>query len=711
MGLGKTETVTRYYGREIDHAGALILTPRLLDVGKIAEKINERRGPHAPQVHVHEARNDKNCQQIKEVSELAKVKRSPMAWLCETCPLGKAALGEERCGYMRKLEVSLSADVVVATHEAAAEKSTLYSVRLVNREGDTYTARRAMIVDEKIERVRRLDISKADLDHALMMIEPSLEAVAKRIEYFTAIAAAAAEDGNAEDEKAARANLKRAAAALEWIAAIKPELEKLARHLASIPAEQMRVKKPLSKTDWPELAELLGNIPSGAKIHDGTELENVNTARAARLDLPRTWLKSLGEAMTEDTAFIRGGKIIGGHASTLWREALAANAIMLDATPETRAVEEVKAAGGSVQMIDVVTPNLRVRQVGPKLYGRSYLTEAEIKRRVDEIIREILAGQVGEIAVITHKPVADQVRKALTVEYQKYIGHWGKDEKAHNEWRGCRKLLIHGLPAANGDEAEINYAIDRAALLKAGREDFAEWHGSVERDLWVPIPLAGDPAQITELKSRLPLADVPAARAWQLDQMAALVAQAIGRLRAVQRPDEALEVVIYGCVPLTGHGIQIDELALDETSAEAKSMTAVSRVAEAVKVLEADGGRATRQAISDKVHELTGIRPSNATIAETVAAMREAALAAGVSLEAMAEGVTAYVAEQYRRSSGPLGGWAALAGDFAVLERVSIGPAAAAWRARRLLAAVVIEARRAADAAHKMTAEPAAAAA
>lgn len=155
------------------------------------------------------------------------------------------------------------------------------------------------------------------------------------------------------------------------------------------------------------------NVPSEALRFDGTALEDVSVARNAGLGIPISWMLPLGKALKAGSVWVRGGKIVGGHTSALWERALKQGAILLDATPEIRAVADVMAAGGKVLGVIAETTNLKITQVGPTLYGRK-LSQAEIDRRVPIAVGHLEAAPLGQVAILAHQKVAESDHQNTT---------------------------------------------------------------------------------------------------------------------------------------------------------------------------------------------------------------------------------------------------------------------------------------------------------
>jgi hypothetical protein len=525
----------------------------------------------------------------------------------------------------------LAKQIVVTSHEAIAEASTLYN-SVTNYGEKAVPKARAFIIDEAIEPTKKLVVKTENIFGAREMVEPAKEHLAREIEDAKAWLAKVEQDEDKDGIAAAKAHAKQLDQAQAWVEAVAPELDRVQKAIAAISRDKMGTRIPFGRDNWPVLTELLSDMPQQAVWNDGTRLESISTARAIGkkgADLPTSWLMSLGRAMVEGTAWIYKGKIVGGHTSSLWTTALDHGALLLDATPKYRHVSDVQAAGGQVFDIIAATPNLKISQIGPNLLGRK-LSKREIERRVKIATDALDSAPIGEVCVMAHKKVALKIREARPNHVDQDGGFfsdwWGQGEKAHNRWRACKKLIIIGPPTKNAEEMAIDYAIDQVALAAHGAET---WDGSIERRPWIEV--AGG----HEIRSALPLPTSESARAWLLDDMAASFGQANGRLRAVQRPNEQLEVVIYGAVPIVGHGVKIDDFLIGAGRAS-NNADMIEAISDAVITSIDAGNNPTRRAIAAAVFEATGRRPSNATIDKVIRSIRRAALMTCSSFEAMA---------------------------------------------------------------------------
>lgn len=570
MGLGKTRALAH------EAAGSrqplLILTRTLGDARDLTKQI--------PLAIFQKGRDADNCYKFPEVDALQTRRRTPYAHLCQTCEHGRAD-ADRVCEYMTRLRESVYHQVVIAVHGAGAEDSLLYRYAAAP-EHPNQTVERKLVVDECPATNTTTVVELADIAQWRAAAASAADAVA----------------GGADDRAHQRARA--------WVSDITIQLDALAAALAAAPAVGMH---PLN---LPEFTALAGRIPPAALSVDGTLFERVRRD-AGRFVIPLKAITTLGQAMAAGTCWTEGGGIMAITPGALWTRLARHGGVLLDATPPLRVQEEVSAAHGTTTTLRAAQPNLQSHQFGPQLHGRGGLMSKDKinkeVRRVRDFLRE--PGTV----VITHKPIADAISDPR-------VGYWGRDERAHNRWREATRLVLYGLPLLSPRDQIMHYAADRAALAEVGVH-WEAWDGSTSRGQTVAI-------DGWRLRVEAPLPTVPDARAWLLDRLAADVAQAIGRLRAVRR-DEQVTVEIYGMLPLVGHGISIDEFRHEREGRAADNLKTRATVAAGVLYM---GEHLTRRALSDFVLRHGGRRTSNTTLDCMLEELRAAALARGITLAA-----------------------------------------------------------------------------
>jgi hypothetical protein len=641
-GVGKTAQTVEAVITSNSCGPLLIATPRLTDVAAIAKTFDEASIPF----HVHERRNKETCNKIDDVAKVAEAKRSPFAWECQLCPDGTMEKINDgtACKYMQNLQTAKRTKILLTTHAAIEDDSSLLSYTTGEPGNSENQVKRAIIIDEEINRVAPLEVFSANFTQvelltapALMILDNKINAVkaelgdVKEMQNLTRNQRKMVALMNKNPDTKAREDklklLKEYEDARTWLREVTPALKDLQIALSTADATKW-VKIDGEKFD--KLKKLLGKtksrsrIPTQAISNDGTILEDVAVARMQRLDIPASWLKALGQALSEGNAWFFGGKITGGYTSKLWERFLKEGGINLDATPSLRAIKEIEAAGGRIVNIKVAAPMLSVVQWGPTLCGRRF-DKSNMDKAMSRLL-PILEGQSGDVCVITHKPIAEELI-AKRPDLIDFIGYWGNDEKAHNRWEKCKKMVIYGLPLTSPNEAVRAYAIDCNAMAAKGIE-WKAWSGEVIKHAWIEI--AGG----KEVQSAAPLPDVADARAWLLDKMAAQTAQAVGRLRGVRRTEQ-VTVDIFGAIPLKGHGIEIAEAHLAPGRMSDRATRTTQVAAAIVHLIDERAEMPTRRDVADYLTRESNCTPSSNTIDKIMAALRRAALSNRVTIAKM----------------------------------------------------------------------------
>jgi hypothetical protein len=410
---------------------------------------------------------------------------------------------------------------------------------------------------------------------------------------------------------------------LAWLEALDMLLQSLREELAASKIDGFQ------SYENPALLKLLQKIPEAAKEADGTVAESVSIARKRQLKYPRADLLNLKMALKEKTVWLIAGEIHYSGQSQLYKKILKGNSVVLDATPSLRTKAEFEAKQNHIERISIAQSNVRVIQKGPKLYSKSYCTDSKnIEANIEEIMQYMTAVPLGEVAVLTHKSLAREIIDRFD-KLKPYVGWWGRDDRAHNRWRNCKQIVIWGFQILAPDVARRLYAIDRAAMLRVGVA-WSEWDGSVEEN--VEVEIAGGHI----VRSTLNLPTCEDARKWLLDRLAIEVSQTIGRLRAVQRSNEALQVVIHGAVPILGHDVIVNELQIGSGRARNQALRDAGVMAEIVQMKKTSVNK-LRQAIKAK----TGVTLSDSTTLKILQHVRRHAKERQISEQEAASGLLA----------------------------------------------------------------------
>ena len=574
----------------------LILCPTLDDARAVAAQI--------PGARLHVGRNEKNCKKFVTVAALTERRRAPHAHACLTCEHGPDD-SNDPCEYMPALRASVYSRVVVAAHGAGAEDSLLYSY-CPDPAGDAnaLTDRRiacdespAVNIETKIEAAHI-----AEWRAGIARAEALLNAEEARVKGEIVLA-----ERFDQDQQNAKGRLAGIEKARTWVRAIAPELDGLALALAAAPAD--RGLHPMTGRE--AFSALATKVPRAARHIDATLIESVDLRHAQAPVIPLKAIEALGAALAKGDAYFEEGTIVCMTTGALWKQIIKRGGLLLDATPGARQAAEVEAVGGTVVTVRAEQP-LHIIQRGPQLHGRGGLKGSVLVRAVAAVVQLEAEGAV----VITHKPTSVEADSPSRIRY------WGR-HKAHNDWEKEDRLALYGLPLLSPRDQLLQYRADRAALAAVGVE-WAEWDGAatqgqtVETDGW-------------RLRIGAHLPAVPQARVWLLDRLAADVAQAIGRLRAVRRARPGA-VEVYGLLPLVGHGIHVDEMRLESHGRLHNKTRARAVIAQGV----ADLGEArTRAKLMEyfKRHTDTGVGISKDQCDALVTDIKVQALESGVTLD------------------------------------------------------------------------------
>ncbi len=643
MGTGKTNSIAEALAQMLDKKSpALMSFKTTRERDEFAAKLQLYQLKHGKQVgvHIHEARSTKNCNKWDEIKKLHEAERAPYSNVCLTCPHGERAdNGVAKCGYIQSLREAQRQQIVLACHGAVEHDSSLSTYTKPRDDRPFWeqqedvapaskTQQRAYIKDERSATDKRGCITQDTITLMLRGCEEVEEEEATKAEVI--------QDHEQVDEEEIKSKSKKGLTKLEWIAELKEALRFLNRTLCDAPA------KGFQKFESSTLSALLVKIPERAVEHDGTIAESVRLAVKKSYRIPRSVLVDLGTALKNETVWIKNQTLIFSVPSQLHARLINEDGILLDATPSLRVRTEYEEAGGQIVKLSVEQPSLKITQFGPQLFGRGYcMTEESQKRYFEILLYELAKDHAKKVAVITHKPLAEAFLKEHP-EHAGYVGWWGADDRAHNRWEKCNRLVIFGFQIFPPDEMRIQYEIDRAALEKRGVY-WETWDGSVEENAWVEI--AGG----REIQSALPLPTCRDARNWLLDIISSDTAQAIGRLRAARRADEKLEVSIYGAVPLIGHDVIVHDFKLAPGRAETKAISEASVFA-AVAEFPHDRN-VTNRAISDEVYAQSGIRLSMTTLAPLIRLVKQIAASVGRAPQEVA----VELMNQYRDRIEPMG--------------------------------------------------------
>ena len=301
--------------------------------------------------------------------------------------------------------------------------------------------------------------------------------------------------------------------------------------------------------DWQDFAAFINDgKEEGEKALDGLSPERVTVVGGRRM-VPLRALLDLARAINSGTVFTEGGLLHGTFDSLsvqLLREK-GRDVVILDATPTPEKIEAVRGAKGEIHELFIPQTRLRTTQWIGRLHGRSSLSciwsEIRHARRIVEDAKR-RGYSPSEIAFLTHLPLAEKLRQDRAF-YGVEVGHFGRHQRSHNEWKKKRLLISFGIP--------LNPDLRTIFQHTTGQD----WTG--DRDFMsaqIPHRIGDQVAQLSGCK--LPVEEE--IREWERTMATAEIVQAVGRLRAVHAESdvEAWVVTSYPLAPV--FGFQIDEI-------------------------------------------------------------------------------------------------------------------------------------------------------
>ena len=481
------------------------------------------------------------CLKYPNLAELGEKRRSIMAHECTTCPHGlsaQASLGSDSAKATAEsqgidLRVIQPCDWIYQISEIALETHVACTEAALQGKPDHLLFyENPLAISKKEKRVKR----KIVFDDCFEPIEEikqgiSLEDVSIWLRQI---------EKEMESKKS------------DWLEKMEVALRSFSRiieHGMSHRVMMDVLPAPAGFPDWSGFAAHINDgKEEGQKALDGLSPERVTMVAGRRL-VPLRALLDLARAINSGTVYAENGLLHGTFDSLsdqLLREK-GRDVTILDATPTPEKLDAVKEANGQIHELFVPQPNLRVTQFIGRLHGRSSLASIQSEmRHARRMIEEAkLKGYApGEIAFLTHLPLAEKLRQDRAF-YGVEVGHFGRDQRSHNDWKGKRLLISFGIPLRPDIRTIYQHTTGK------------DWTG--DRDFMsaqIPHRIGDQVAQLSGCK--LPVdAEI---REWERTMATAEIVQAVGRLRAVHAESdvEAWVVTSYPLAP--SFGLQIDEI-------------------------------------------------------------------------------------------------------------------------------------------------------
>nr|MDQ2696885.1 hypothetical protein [Pseudomonadota bacterium] len=314
-----------------------------------------------------------------------------------------------------------------------------------------------------------------------------------------------------------------------------------------------------------DMARLLRVIEQAPRSVDGLLPEAVvYDARRHRVCTPFRALMDLGLAVERGTAWINEGLLWFSLPSQAVRDALAGKDVVIaDATPS---LLWQAMASGRVETVRAATPHQSIHFYTGRFHGKGRVDDPrEAADLVERMSARAAAHGTGKVCVLTHKKfVTRYLRKLIgqgrvpgwRPEDAELVGWFGQHDRGQNRWMQCTCLIVWGCHFPEEAALERLYESDRVLVRQLGIE-WRPWSGA-RQERWFDLPCRDTDGRGKRLAYQ-GYAN-PDQMAWLQDRVAAHMMQCVGRLRAVQRPLDALEVEIHSHFPVAGHGIWFDHV-------------------------------------------------------------------------------------------------------------------------------------------------------
>nr|EDZ37993.1 MAG: DNA primase [Leptospirillum sp. Group II '5-way CG'] len=463
-----------------------------------------------------------HCLMYPEVVPYAEAWRSIVAHKCASCVHGLAAMAVSRgempetapCAYILHVQDSRQSPVVATTAAMLEGDPNLTSTRSGER--------RKVILDDCGELSDHRSVHGGHVSSWIRAANHSIRLDQAKI------AAGETADGDASRQER-----------IEATRSLLPHLEALSRLLSDHPSEDQTRIGPES---WTEFSKLVKS--SELKWLDGTSAEAIYRDIEGKVEIPLRTLKVLGEAIERGTAWVRKSILHFATGTEAFR-AIRNGALILDATPSLAVKSVVEALGGTRTAIYTEQPSLRNRLIVSGNHGKTACSPDSpsfARERIHFLntVKDLSSLQDAKnVAILSHKAFVDTLDALPEIE----IGHWGLHDRGHNDWQEKTALLIWGVPQLSPSSAERQYQADRQAVIEAGGEPWPKWNGA-RTERWYQIP--GQFKEIHAAGYEDEFIDL-----WHREWTTARLVQAIGRLRAVRRTDEPLEVIIHATFPFS----------------------------------------------------------------------------------------------------------------------------------------------------------------
>lgn len=523
MGVGKSHIIAEL-SKDHHYIGDALVT--ITPTKALAEEASIKSGGLFREGRSDSAGRAGFCFIYPEIEPFSDKMRSIVAHKCATCEHGLAAMA------MSRNEIPETDPCSYILHTIESRQSQVLSTTSSMLEGDPHLST-VKIGDSVIKRKVILD-DTAELSDQRYIHGGHVGEWIRAADHAMRLDQAKIDSGDSTDQDGDRQER------IEETRKLVPFIKALSHLIASHPGEeQLRI----NPSDWTEFSELVKS--SKLKWLDGLSAEAIYRDREGSIEIPLRTLKTLGEAFARGTVWVRKGMIHFSCATKAFA-AIKSGALVMDATPGIAVRSVVEALGGNSTEIRAKQDSLKVRLIVSGNHGKTACSQdsPSFGREKTHFLNTVksLEAEVGteNLAVLSHLSFVDALKDDLAgIDY----GHWGMHERGHNTWEKKKALLIWGVQQLSPSTAERLYMSDRQIMLEAGGEAWPAWDGT-RAERWYQIP--GQKKKIFAQGYRNDFIDF-----WAREWVTKKVVQAIGRLRAVRRSGEDLQVIIHASFPFT----------------------------------------------------------------------------------------------------------------------------------------------------------------
>lgn len=569
-GAGKTTTLAKNYA---SLGPLLFVSPTIKLAEDFCATVEKEHGSGI--AAVFRGRTADLCHKKTDVDLLGQFRRSIAANLCQNCEHGiktQIDLGSEKaatkkielellgvnfsnaktCGYIQQMS-NFRDKPVLACAEAALAGNPKHLTDVKDANGETL--KRTIIWDDCFTFSETIVLTKNDVQTWIDKTEKELEKTDVLDEVLQA---------------------QRRTEHVEWLQKSRTVFDFIVSQMQKSQQEQRIVPiadvlPPSPFNTWEDVGITLQEYPEGLKRLDATIVEAIDKDDDGSPIIPVRGVLDFADAVRHHSVWIDRSSVILSLPTLSLKYFVEHGGIVLDATPNPF----LAAIADKVVDIRIEQPNLDVVMDASEFRGRKGLgdpTKAEesAKDLADYIKNLKDRPDIDKIACITHKPLADILKKNKTEFFGNdavMIGHWKNDNRGHNNYMKATTIVLDGVPIIPPSAFYIDYESMRLLLERIDPDKKME-------KMDVPDETGKPFKKITQLPILTSTAGVKAilpnnkdAEHYLRSLVTAEVVQAVGRLRAVRRKDQKLTVVLRTSFPLScEYGFEVHSIVFEKNS-------------------------------------------------------------------------------------------------------------------------------------------------